>query len=41
MRLLRPTQASLYWICLAVLAAALIDQSRLHWTPVADRQLPE
>lgn len=41
MRLPRLTEASLYWICVAVLAAALIDLRWLHLAAFADRQLSD
>ncbi len=41
MRLPRLTEASLYWICLAVLAAALIDLTWLHWFAFADHWLSD
>ena len=41
MRLPRLTEASLYWICLAVLATALIDLRWVHWVSFADRQLSD
>jgi adenylate cyclase len=41
MRIGRLAEASLYAICLTVLAAALIDLSSLHWFAFADRQLSD